>query len=190
MEHFRLPKTILTHEIMKGEKQMELRLFLYIIGNACYKGGVQVGKTSITLDKGQWLRSQRKLQDDLSAGPNKITKAIAWLVEKKLISVKHIRLGTIFTVHNFGIYQGNERNPDDNAEILPLLNEEHQKSLRNPMNNAERNPTDNNTNKVFTNKSSKSNKIYNLNSVNNIKGQKHDERDTRSIEWEKYNFKF
>lgn len=190
MEHFRLPKTILTHEIMKGEKQMELRLFLYIVGNACYKGGVQVGKTSITLDKGQWLRSQRKLCEDLGASSKSITRAVAWLIEKKLISVKHIRLGTIFSVHNFHIYQGNERFPEESGELLALPLEQHQNALRFPEESGQRFPEENNTNKVLTNKHSKSNKIYNLNSVNNIKGQKHNERDTRNIEWEKYNFKF
>lgn len=190
MEHFRLPKSILKHEIMSGEKQMELRLFLYIIGNACYKDGVQVGKTNITLVKGQWLRSQRKLCEDLGAGPNKINNAISWLIEKKLISVKHTRLGSIFSVHNFNIYQGFERYPDDNAELLPLLDEEHQKSLRYPADNGERYPESNNTNKVLTNKPNIVNKIYNLNSVNNIRSQKHNERDPANIEWEKYNFRF
>ena len=190
MEHFRLPKSILTHEIMKGEKQMELRLFLYIIGNACYKDGVQVGKTEIILKKGQWLRSQRKLCEDLGASPNSINRAISWLGEKNLISVKHIRLGTIFSVHNFNIYQGFERYPDDNAELLPLSSGEHQEGLRYREDNARCYREDNNTNKVLTNKPNIVNKLYNLNSVNNIKGQKHNERDPANIEWEKYNFRF
>lgn len=169
---------------------MELRLFLMIVGNACYKGGVQVAKSKVILDKGQWLRSQRKLQSDLGASPNTINRAINWLTEKNLIKVKHIRLGTIFTVHNFHIYQGNERYPLDNALPVPLSEEERESALRYREDNANRYREDNNTNKELTNKLNKSNNLYNLNSVKNIKGVKHNERDTTDIEWERYNFKF
>ena len=78
---------------MQAERQIELRLFLTIVGNACYKDGVQVAKSQIILGKGQWLRANRKLQKDLKASPNSLTRAIAWLVEKNLISIEHVRLG-------------------------------------------------------------------------------------------------
>src|SRR6185437_455675 len=103
MKHFRIPYSILSHDIMQAERQIELRLFLTIVGNACYKDGVQVAKTKVILQRGQWLRSQAKLRTDLGASPNSVARAVGWLVEKNLIQVEHIRLGTIFTVTSFNI---------------------------------------------------------------------------------------
>src|SRR6185437_2253656 len=160
MKHFRIPYSILSHDIMQAERQIELRLFLTIVGNACYKDGVQVAKSQIILGKGQWLRANRKLQKDLKASPNSLTRAIAWLVEKNLISIEHVRLGTIFTVTSFEIYQGNERYQEDKAE---------------------RYREDNNTNKDIN--TNKKDNIYPLSSSKNIKAGFYDERDTSTIEW-------
>ena len=61
MEHFRVPKDLLEHDIIKND--LAFKLFLKIIGNACYKGAYNLKGINIT--RGQWLRSRRKLQEDL-----------------------------------------------------------------------------------------------------------------------------
>ena len=188
MKHFRIPYSILSHDIMQAERQIELRLFLTIVGNACYKDGVQVAKTKIILGKGQWLRANRKLQKDLKASPNSLTRAIAWLVEKNLIQIEHVRLGTIFTVKSFEIYQGNERYYEDNAKDLPLSTEKRNEEHRYHEDNAKRYREDNNTNKEIN--TNKKDNIYPLSSSKNVKAGFYDERDTSTIEWEKYDWKF
>ena len=185
IEHFRLPKSILTHEIFSRKKQMELRLFLLIVGNACYKEGVQVGKTGIVLSKGQWLRSQRKLQGDLEISPTSISKAIKWLCSQKLINVEHTQQGTIFTVYNFDVFQGVTASvtPKQFGVSASVTLEAGCYSECNAGCYSQCNETnkENNTNKK---------ELYNLTSINNIKGSKHNERDISNFEWEKYQFKF
>jgi len=185
IEHFRLPKSILTHEIFNRKKHMELRLFLLIVGNACYKEGVQVGKTGIVLNKGQWLRSQRKLQGDLELSCASITKAIKWLCSQKLINVEHSQQGTIFTVYNFDIFQGVSASEAPKPFSVSASDTPKDECISEGYAGCisqgyETNKED------LTNK----NKLYNLNSVDNKKGQKHNERDISNFEWEKYQFKF
>lgn len=112
MEHFRIPKTILEHDIFK--RPLEFRLLQIIIGNACYGKAYKLGGVEIV--RGQWLRSVRKLQDDLERydKQNKLVKprslsvrnAIKYLAENNLINFSNTQLGTLFTVINFDIYQG------------------------------------------------------------------------------------
>jgi hypothetical protein len=188
MKHFRIPYSILSHEIMQAERQIELRLFLTIVGNACYKDGVQVAKTKVILQRGQWLRSQAKLRTDLGASPNSVARAVGWLVEKNLIQVEHIRLGTIFTVTSFNIYQGKEHYREDSAKDLPLSTGKREDSQHYREDSAQHYREDNNTNKEIN--TNKKDNIYPLSSSKNIKAGFYDERDTSTIEWEKYDWKF
>ena len=96
---FKLPKSIVKHDILHTKNNLSLRLFLTIVGQACYKDGVQTGGQ--ILKRAQWLRSIRKLQKDLGASPTTITKAIRWLEERNLISTELTQLGTIFTSDKF-----------------------------------------------------------------------------------------
>jgi DNA-binding transcriptional MocR family regulator len=165
-------------------KSMELRLFLQIVGNACYRDGVQI--KGFSLQRGQWLRSNRKLQTDLSASPNKLVKAIQWLTESGLITTEKTQLGTLFTVQKFYIYQGNERYPTDNTQPLErYLYDNTQPLERYPVNNARCYPVDNKTNKELNNKTNNKERVNNLYS-----GGKHDERNSQSFNWEDYSFKF
>lgn len=193
MKHFRIPYSILSHEIMQAERQTELRLFLIIVGNACYKDGVQVAKSQIVLGKGQWLRSQRKLQDDLGGKDTKasfkvIVKATKWLVEKNLIQTENTKLGTVFTVNNFHVYQGEALPTGKHQDELALPTGKQEEEYRFPQESGERFPQGNNTNKEIN--TNKKDNIYPLSSSKNIKAGFYDERDISTIEWEKYDWKF
>lgn len=93
---------------------LEFRLFFYLIGQArfseepIYKGGVKI-------ERGQYLRSYRKLQEDLEYIENnglreyslsQLKKAIGNLVKEERIKIKSTKLGTLFTVLNYAEYQG------------------------------------------------------------------------------------
>src|SRR6478609_2296918 len=75
---FKLPKSIIKHDILHTKNCLSLRLFLVILGQACYKNGVQVTDSPIILMRGQWLRSNRKLQKDLGASSKSIIAALNW----------------------------------------------------------------------------------------------------------------
>ena len=174
---------------MQAERQIELRLFLTIVGNACYKDGVQVAKTKVILQRGQWLRSNRKLQKDLGASSKSLIRAIKWLGDKNLIQVEHIALGTVFTVINFSVYQGNEVFPTGkHQDELALSAGKQQDPKCFPQENGERFPQENDTNKEIN--TNKKDNIYPLSSSKNIKAGFYDERDISTIEWEKYDWKF
>jgi hypothetical protein len=181
MEHFRLPKSILTHEIM--EKPLELRLFLKIVGNACYREGVQVSGKS--LGKGQWIRSNRKLQGDLKASPNKLVKAIKWLEGKRLITTEKSQLGYIFTVIKFEIYQGKERYPNDNTGVTQSVTgvtDRITEGVTHPVTRL----INNNIPLSIDRLNNKSNKVLNIDRDRSVRGAMERERDSRLIEWEKY----
>ena len=167
---FKLPKSIIKHEILHTKNSLALRLFLTIVGHACYKDGVQVTNTNIILMRGQWLRSNRKLQKDLGASPTTLTAAIRWLEEKKLLGTETTNLGTIYTVKNFDIYQGDQTN-----ERYPTSN------TRYPTSNGGRYPTSNNTKNYKQTKN-----IDSIKPINSIGGEKHNERDTSRIKWNEY----
>jgi hypothetical protein len=173
---FKLPKSIIKHDILHTKNSLSLRLFLTIVGHACYKDGVQVSDSEIILMRGQWLRSNRKLQKDLGASSKSIIASINWLIEKNLLRTEKTDLGTIFTVLNFDVFQGKQEN-----EAFPVG--KHQDTPRFPRENTPRFPRENNT------KNYKQTKNYKEDSVNNlysVKGAAHNERDTSNIKWEQY----
>lgn len=98
---------------------VEFRLFLYLCGKACFQDGVRIG--NIVLKRGQWVRSYRNLQDDLSYIENRavkkysisvIQRAVQSLVKQNRITIESAELGTLFTVTNYDKYQclGNYKN--------------------------------------------------------------------------------
>ena len=171
---FKLPKSIVKHEILHTKNSLSLRLFLTILGHACYKDGVQVTNTNIILMRGQWLRSHRKIKQDLGASPKGIIAAIKWLEEKKLITTETTELGTVFTVKNFDVYQGNKE-----KQAFPTG--KHQTDVRFPQGNGGRFPQGNNTKNYKQTKNLKEDSINPLYS-----GGEYHERDTSRIEWDKY----
>lgn len=94
---------------------VEFRLFFLIYGNAVFsEEGCRVAD-DLLLQRGQWLRSTRKLQDDLTYIENRqvktystsvIHRAILSLVKAQRLCTRKHELGTVFTVHNYEQYQG------------------------------------------------------------------------------------
>ena len=88
------------------------RLFVYLIGNASYRDGVKY--KGMILNKGQFVRSYRKLTDDLAykegRGMKKyslstIKKCVQKLVDDGRITVEETENGTLFTILNYEKYQ-------------------------------------------------------------------------------------
>lgn len=96
---------------------IKFRIFFYIYGNAVFaKEGTQVG--DIHLKRGQYLRSYRNLQNDLTYIEKRhqkvyslhtIKSKIENLVKEKRIEIESTDYGTLFTVLNYEEYQGFER---------------------------------------------------------------------------------
>lgn len=95
---------------------VELRLFLYLIGQARYKEkpNKKYESQGIIIKRGQFLRSYRKIRDDLEYLENKsvknyslsaIKRAIDKLIEEERIETEKTPLGTLFTVCNYCQYQ-------------------------------------------------------------------------------------
>jgi hypothetical protein len=185
-QHFRVPKGFLTSELFT--KPTELRLFLFLIGNARYKDGVHGG--NIVLKQGQFIRSLRKLQDDLAhegGTPNRTTvvKAIKYLEELNLIRTEKSQAGTIFSITNFKRYQGKVVFEEDHSKENVVLDENHSGLDSVPPSGLGERPI-----LIKENITNKDNNLYNLSSNKNKKRVDSDDRDSSTFEWEKYNFKF
>lgn len=95
---------------------VELRLFLWILGNSQFsEKGMNYG--AIKIQRGQYLRSYRKLQCDLIYVENRtvkkyslstIERAVKQLIAMQIIAVCGTELGTLFTVLNYDKYQLNQ----------------------------------------------------------------------------------
>lgn len=92
---------------------VEFRLFFLIYGNAAF-AEVRISDDLI-LQRGQWLRSTRKIQEDLQYIENQqvkiyssstISRTIQRLVRSERVHVRMHNLGTVFTVLNYEQYQG------------------------------------------------------------------------------------
>jgi len=88
------------------------RLFILIIGKASHQDGVKVN--GVELKKGQWIRSYRKLAEDLAYKEGRGTKqyslstikrSVHKLIESGRVSIHETELGTLFTVLNYAEYQ-------------------------------------------------------------------------------------
>jgi hypothetical protein len=92
---------------------IEFRLFILIFGKARFDKK-PLDMNLFKISRGQWLRSYRKLQDDLEFYYNnamrkyslsQIKKAVDSLVNSERIQVEDTELGTLFTVVNYEYYQ-------------------------------------------------------------------------------------
>lgn len=88
------------------------RLFTYLLLNASHQDGIEKG--GITLSRGQWIRSYRKLAQDLSYKEGRglkeysiktISKCVNKLVTSGTISIQETKQGTLFTIINYAKYQ-------------------------------------------------------------------------------------
>lgn len=104
----------------------EFRVFFYILGNAVWKKeGIKKG--NIHIKRGQYLSSYRKLREDLEYIENNkikhyslsnIKKIIDKLVSDERLEKEDTRLGTLFTVRNYELYQGFQRFEKGSSEQL------------------------------------------------------------------------
>lgn len=89
------------------------RLFMYLLLKASHTDGVEF--KGFTLNKGQWVRSYRKIAEDLAYKEGRgtkqyslktIHKSIGKLVDAGLVTIQETEQGTLFTVVNYAKYQG------------------------------------------------------------------------------------
>lgn len=109
---------------------IKFRIFFYIYGNAVFaKEGTRVG--DIHLKRGQYLRSYRNLQKDLTYMEKRAFKTysistieskIKQLVKENRIQIESTDYGTLFTVLNYEEYQGFERYQKPLSEQQPHSN--------------------------------------------------------------------
>src|SRR6056297_3014274 len=124
---FKLDRKIFDSDIWT--QPVELRLFVYLIGQARFKHepNTKYKNKGVVIKRGQYLRSYRKLQDDLEYIENnalktyslsRIKTAIDRLKKQDRIKTKNTQLGTLFTICNYAEYQRNykEKNKGQNAE--------------------------------------------------------------------------
>ena len=119
---FQTDREIFNNPVWKNV--LKFRLFFYIYGNAVY---LEKGKDygGIHINRGQFLKSYRKLQEGLEYIENhavkqyslsQISRAIDELVEERRVGKTDTELGTLFTVCNYEEYQGFERFKEDSIE--------------------------------------------------------------------------
>jgi uncharacterized phage protein (TIGR02220 family) len=104
---------------------VEFRLFFLIYGNAIFSEEGYRVSDDLILQRGQWLRSTRKIQEDLTYIENRqvktystsvINRCIKKLEREQRICTKSHELGTVFTMLNYEQYQGFMNYKKENLE--------------------------------------------------------------------------
>lgn len=130
---FQTSRELFDHPIWKNI--VEFRLFFLIYGKAIFSEDGYWAASDLKLERGQWLRSTRKIQEDLSYIENRqiktystsvINRCIKKLEREQRICTKTHELGTVFTVLNYDVYQGFGRFNNNNLEHNL---EQHQNSV-------------------------------------------------------------
>jgi hypothetical protein len=120
---FQTSREIFNNPIWKNI--VDFRLFFLIYGQAIYSEEGYRMSEDLFLERGQWCRSVRKLQDDLTYIENRqiktyslsvISRCIKRLVDSQRVCTKTHELGTVFTVVNYESYQGLHNYKNDNME--------------------------------------------------------------------------
>lgn len=118
-----------------------LRLFLYLIGKARYseKPNSKYKSHDIIIKRGQFLRSYRKIQDDLEYLDNRAIKKYSLstikdnldrLEEQNRIERKKTQLGTLFTIVNYNKYQDLQTNKNRTSNGVRTDSERSANDLR------------------------------------------------------------
>lgn len=104
---------------------VDFRLFFLIYGSAVFsEDGVRLAE-DLTLKRGEWCRSIRKIQEDLQYIENRqvktystsvISRCIKRLEGMQMVCTRKHELGTVFTVVNYEQYQGLANYKKDNLE--------------------------------------------------------------------------
>ncbi|HAC0003439.1 TPA_asm: hypothetical protein GYW87_05455 [Listeria monocytogenes] len=166
---------------------IKFRLFFYIVGNAVFsengvmKGGIQIGR-------GQYLRSFRNLREDLLYYDNNaekfyslstIKEKIDELVREERLEITTTKLGTLFTVRNYALYQDLSNYSGVSSERLP---NSHRTATEQPPNNKKNVKKDKNDNKDNNKRQNKfdevhlslANLLFELIKKNNPEEKEHD----------------
>ncbi|WP_200411945.1 hypothetical protein [Virgibacillus salexigens] len=121
---FQVSREIFENEIWSDV--VKFRIFFYILGKAVFsQDGIE--QAGIHLERGQYLRSLRNLQDDLSYREGRgnavkkyplttIQRKIKSLEKEERITTKSTEYGTLFTVVNYALYQGLDNYKKDSVE--------------------------------------------------------------------------
>jgi hypothetical protein len=113
MSWFKLHRQVFEHGIWTNP--IELRLFFWLVGHAVFDNK-DIHYSEVTVKRGQYLRSFRKLQEDLRYTDNNrikvpslgtIKRTVDKLVRKEMIAILETPLGTLFTIINYEKYQSN-----------------------------------------------------------------------------------
>ncbi|WP_258318643.1 hypothetical protein [Listeria monocytogenes] len=144
---------------------IKFRLFFYIVGNAVFsengvmKGGIQIGR-------GQYLRSFRNLREDLLYYDNNaekiyslstIKEKIDELVREERLEITTTKLGTLFTVRNYALYQDLNNYSGTSSERLP---NSYRTATEQPPNNKKNVKKDKNDNKDNNKRQNKFDEVH------------------------------
>lgn len=119
------------------------RLFLLLLGKASHRDGVKIA--GIELKRGQYLRSYRKLAEDLAYKEGRGTKTYSLKTIKKCVdklirdgrvNVQETEQGTLFTILNYDKYQGFLDNENETVNTIDLEVETNGKRTGNNNKNA------------------------------------------------------
>lgn len=119
------------------------RLFLLLLGKASHQDGVKIA--GIELKRGQYLRSYRKLAEDLAYKEGRgtksyslktIKKCVDKLVRDERVNVQETEQGTLFTILNYNKYQGSPSDKEETGNTIGSVLETNGKLTGNNNNNA------------------------------------------------------
>ncbi|EAE6987929.1 hypothetical protein BHH49_15050, partial [Listeria monocytogenes] len=160
---FQMSREIFENDIWSDV--IKFRLFFYIVGNAVFsengvmKGGIQIGR-------GQYLRSFRNLREDLLYYDNNaekfyslstIKEKIDGLVREGRLEITTTKLGTLFTVRNYALYQDLNNYSGTSSERLP---NSHRTATEQPPNNKKNVKKDKNDNKDNNKRQNKFDEVH------------------------------
>lgn len=120
--YFKIYRKIFDNGIWRNT--VELRLFFWLIGHAVFERRIEYDE--VVVNRGQYLRSYRKLQEDLEYLDNNkivqyplmtIKRAADKLIKKGMLLTADTRLGTLFTVVNYDKYQPKQAKNDSFESI-------------------------------------------------------------------------
>lgn len=168
---------------------IKFRIFFFIVGNAVFsekgvtKGGIQVGR-------GQYLRSFRNLREDLVYYDNNAEKfyslntiknKIDELVTENRLQIKTTKLGTLFTVCNYALYQDLSNYKADSLERQKNSNRTATEQLQNNNKNVKKDKNDKKDNNTRRNKFDDTH-LSLANLLNNLIHQNNEEAKQPNIE--------
>ncbi|EMK4683318.1 hypothetical protein V8565_002737 [Listeria innocua] len=160
---FQMSREIFENDIWSDV--IKFRLFFYIVGNAVFsENGVMKG--GIQISRGQYLRSFRNLREDLLYYDNNaekfyslstIKEKIDELVREERLEITTTKLGTLFTVRNYALYQDLSNYSGVSSEQPP---NSHRTATEQPPNNKKNVKKDKNVNKDNNKRQNKFDEVH------------------------------